>query len=34
MNYFLFLTGISAVGVAIVLILMSLLKNTSARPDS
>jgi len=34
MNYFLLLAGISAVGVAIVLILMSLLKNVPRRPDS
>jgi nitrate/nitrite transporter NarK len=33
LNYFLLLTGISAVGVVIVLILMSLLKNASAQPD-
>ncbi len=32
-NYFLLLAGISAVGVVIVLILMSLLKNASAQPD-
>ena len=33
MNYFLLLTGISAVGVVIVLILTSLLKSTSKPPD-
>ncbi len=33
MNYFLLLTGISAVGVVIVLILTSLLKNASKQPD-
>jgi nitrate/nitrite transporter NarK len=32
-NYFLFLAGISAVGVVIVLILSSLLKNTPKQPD-
>jgi nitrate/nitrite transporter NarK len=34
MNYFLLLTGISAVGVAFALILMSLLKSAPKRPDS
>jgi hypothetical protein len=34
MNYFLLLAGISAVGVAITLILMSQLKNAPKRPDS
>ena len=33
MNYFLLLAGISAVGVVIVLILTSLLKNASKQPD-
>ncbi len=33
MNYFLLLTGISAVGVVIVLVLTSLLKNASKQPD-
>jgi hypothetical protein len=32
LNYFLFLTGISAVGVVIVLILISLLKNAPKQP--
>jgi nitrate/nitrite transporter NarK len=34
MNYFTLLTGISAVGVVIVLILTSLLKNAPRNPDS
>ncbi len=33
LNYFLLLTGISAVGVVIVLVLMPLLKNASKQPD-
>jgi nitrate/nitrite transporter NarK len=33
MNYFLLLTGISAAGVVIVLILTSMLKSTSKQPD-
>ncbi|MCH8891712.1 MAG: MFS transporter [Myxococcales bacterium] len=33
LNYFLLLTGISAVGVVIVLVLMSLLKNAAKQPD-